>query len=204
MILEQRTRALLDLVAAHRAARCEELLSAAREEARSICNDAYREARARLHEALAQERSRAARAIALAQAQLSTRVRQHRQREASALLREGENRLPEALVRRWQDPRARARWAESLLAHAAALLAEGPWEVRHPPDWPGAERQRAAGSLAPGLRGAVRFTPDPSIRAGLRVHAGHNVVDGSAAGLLLADRGAIGARLLAHLEEPGA
>jgi hypothetical protein len=46
----------------------------------------------------------------------------------------------------------------------------------------------------------VRFTPDPAVRAGLRVHAGHNVVDGSAAGLLV-DRAAIEARLLARLEE---
>ena len=200
MNLEQSTRALLDLVEAHRAARCEELLSAARAEGRVIRNVAYQEARTRLREALAQERVRAAREIALAQAQFNTRVRQHRQREATVLLREGVNRLPVELARRWRDPLARARWAEAILVHAAALLAEGPWEVRHPPDWPVAERERAAQALAPSLRGAVRFTPDPAIRAGLRVHAGHNVVDGSAAGLLV-DRAAIEARLLVHLED---
>lgn len=200
MNLEQRTRALLDLVEAHRTARCEELRSAAREKARAIRNEAYREARARLHEALAQERERAVRAIALARAQRDTRVRQHRQRETGVLLRQGEDRLPDELARRWRDPAARARWAESVLVHAAALLAAGPWEVRHPPDWPAVEGERAARALAPELRGAIRFTPDPAIRGGLRVHAGHNVVDGSVAGLL-SERGAIAARLLVHLED---
>jgi len=200
MNLDERTRALLDLVEAHRAARREELLSAARAKAQVIRNEAYREARTRLHEALAQERKRAVREIALAQAQFNTRARQHRQREANVLLREGGNRLPDELARRWRDPPARARWAEAILVHAAALLTEGPWEVRHPPDWPVAERERAAQALAPSLRGAVRFTPDPAIHAGLRVHAGHNVVDGSDAGLLV-DRAAIEARLLVHLEE---
>lgn len=200
MTLEQRTRALLDLVETHRAARCEELLSAARAKAQVIRIEAYREARTRLREALAQERERAAREIALAQAQFNTRVRQYRQREANVLLREGENRLPDELARRWRDPPARARWAESILAHAAALLTQGQWEVRHPPDWLVAERERSAQALAPRLRGAVRFTPDPAIGAGLRVQAGHNVVDGSLAGLLV-DRAAIVARLLVHLEE---
>lgn len=200
MTLEQRTRALLDLVETHRAARCEELLSAARAKAQVIRNEAYREARTRLREALAQERERAAREIALAQAQFNTRVRQYRQREANVLLREGGNRLPDELARRWRDPPARARWAESILAHAAALLTQGQWEVRHPPDWLAAERERSAQALAPRLRGAVRFTPDPAIGAGLRVQAGHNVVDGSLAGLLV-DRAAIEARLLVHIEE---
>lgn len=201
MNLDERTRALLDLVGAHRAARCEELLSAARAKARVIRNEAYREARTRLREALARERERAAREIALTQAQFNTRARQHRQREANMLLRKGGNRLPDELARRWRDPPARARWAESILVHAAALLTEGgQWEVRHPPDWPVAERERAAQVLAPSLRGTVRFTPDPAIRAGLRVHAGHNVVDGSLAGLLV-DRTVIEARLLVHIEE---
>jgi hypothetical protein len=200
MKLEERTRLLLDLVEAHRAKRCEELLSAARARARAIRGEAWREARMRLHAALGQERERAAREIALAQAQFNTRLRQHRQREANELLREAARRLPDALARRWRDPPARAQWAEAILMHAAALLPDGEWEIRHPPDWPAAERERAVRALAHPPRGAVRFTPDPASRAGLRVHAGHNVVDGSAAGLLV-ERAAIEARLLARLEE---
>jgi len=200
MKLEERTRALLDLVEAHRAGRCKELLAAAEARASAIQKDAWREARARLHTALAQERERATREIALVQAQRNTRQRQHRQREANALLREAVTRLPDELARRWHDPQARARWTEAIIAHAAALLPDGEWEIRHPSDWPAAERERAARALASRTRGAVRFAPDPAVRAGLRIHAGHNVVDGSDAGLL-ADRAAIAARLLAHLEE---
>jgi hypothetical protein len=200
MTLEQRTRALLDLVEKHRAARCGELLTAAREKARALRSEAYRAARARLRESLAQERDRAARGIALAQAQLNTRLHRHRRRETGLLLQEAAARLPDGLARRWQDPPARARWAESILAHAGALLAGGPWEVSHAPGWPDAERERAMQALAPEIRGGIRFAADPAIRAGLRVRAGHNVVDGSAAGLL-ADRATIEARLLVHLEE---
>jgi hypothetical protein len=200
MKLDERTRALLDLVEAHRAERCKELLAGAEASARAIRKDAWREAKARLHAALTQERERATHEIALAQAQLHTRQRQHRQRAANALLREAANRLPDELARCWRDPRARARWAEAILAHAAALLPDGDWEIRHPSDWPAAERERAVSALARPPRGAVRFTPDPEIPSGLRIHAGHNVVDGSAAGLL-ADRAAIEARLLARLEE---
>ena len=200
MNLEERTRALLDFVEAHRAMRCKELLSAAEARAQAIRNEARREARMRLRAALAQERERAAREIALAQAQLNTRRRQHRQREANVLLREAANRLPDELARRWLDPQARARWAGAMLAHAAALLTDGGWEIRHPSDWPATEREGAARALASPPRGALRFTADPAIRAGLQIHAGHNVVDGSIAGLL-ADRAAIEARLLARLEE---
>jgi hypothetical protein len=116
------------------------------------------------------------------------------------LLREAAKRLPDELARRWRDPQARARWAGAMLAHAAALLTDGDWEIRHPSDWPAAEREVAARRLAPVSRLAVRFTADPEIRAGLQIHAGHNVVDGSVAGLL-ADRAAIEARLLSRLED---
>ncbi len=199
MSVASRTDELLALIAAHRDTGCETVLDQARQRAGAALSDAAAAARRRMREAFAQERRHAAERVGAAQARLDTRRRILDQHRAQALLAAAWQRLPAALQDRWQDPRLRAAWVTQATNSARGLLGTGAWRIAHPTDWPVAE-QRA---LEAGLRGqgiGVEFNPDVTISAGLRIHAGPNLIDGTSQGLL-ADRAEIGARVLYALEQ---
>lgn len=199
MNLEQRTRALLAVIEAFRSRRCAELLEPADAQAREILRTALSEARRRVHTAIEEERQRVASELGAADARLATERRLVAQRRAMRLLTQAQTRLRAALVARWRAPAARARWAETHLARAAQALPAGAWTIRHAPDWPAAERERALVQLAAHGVNEVRYAADPSIAAGFRVQAGHNVLDATLDGLL-ADRAALEGQLLELME----
>lgn len=196
---EARLKALLELVESYRATQCEKLLSAARAEARAMLRRAHREARERVRQALAAERSRANEKIALAQARLQTRRRLHEQRRLARLLKQGWTLLMEELARRWANPASRQIWVNALARRALEILPQDAWRIAHPPDWPSGEQER----LASRLKDHPQFHPDESIRAGLRISCGHNVIDGTLTGLT-SDHQAIESRLLQLLQEEAA
>jgi flagellar biosynthesis/type III secretory pathway protein FliH len=200
MNLEQRTQALLAVVEEFRRRRCAELLGPAEAQAREIVRGALAEARRRVHTAIAEERARIAAEVAAAQARLATERRLAAQRHATQLLAQAWDRLREALAARWRAPATRARWVEAHLARAMRALPAGAWTIRCAPDWPAAERDAALRWLADEGRRDVRIESDPTIAAGFRVHAGHNVLDATRDGLL-ADRAAIEGQLLELIEE---
>ena len=75
------------------------------------------------------------------------------------------------------------------------MLPAGEWEIEHAPDWPQPECEQAKAQLnAQGVL-LARCGPDPSIAGGLRIRAGHNVLDATVDGLL-EDRAALEGRLL--------
>jgi hypothetical protein len=199
MNTEERTRALLALVDEYRESKSREILGAARAEAQALVAQAFRLARARVHEAMVEERKRYDAAVAGAQARLHTRQRLAHQGREAAMLAEGWRRLPGALADRWRDPAARRRWAETHLGRALATLPRTKWEIAHAAGWPEDEREAAAGWLAAHGGPALAFAEDGSVSAGFRVRAGHNTLDATLEGLL-ADRKAIEGRLLHHLE----
>ena len=108
--------------------------------------------------------------------------------------------LPPALRRRvWRIvAAARRQWVDAAVAEAANVLAPGGWRIVHAPGWPADERDALAARLPCGHGSGVEFTEHAGLGAGLRIVAGRNVVDATLAGLL-ADREAIGARLLGDL-----
>lgn len=204
MNLEQRTAALLAVVAEYRAQRCNELLEPARAQARATVAAALREARRRVRTAIGEERKRAAAAIAAAEAQLATERRLVAQRRSAAQLTDGWSGLRTALQACWDDEAARAAWIDAQLARAHNVLqaeAGGAWLLNGPAPWSAAERERVAKALRERGAPAVRFEPDARISAGFRVQAGHNVLDATLDGLL-ADRAAVQGRLLQLIEEP--
>jgi len=198
MTLQQRTQALLDLVEADRRARCAELIAQAERQAAATLAQARAEARRRLREAFAEERARAAARVAAARAELQTRHRLHEQQQAAGWLAVGWQRLPAALRQRWADAGARRQWADAALQEAARVLAPGRWRIVHAPGWPAPEREALAARLQAAAGTAAAFTEDAALGAGLRVVADGNVVDATLGGLV-ADREAIGARLLGEL-----
>ncbi len=98
-------------------------------------------------------------------------------------------------------PAARGLPASS--SSARATLPTSAWRIAHAPDWPAPERDALGRELAATLGTSPVFVPDPRIRAGLKIAANGNIVDGTLEGLL-ADRAEIGASLLHLLEDAGA
>jgi hypothetical protein len=197
--LEQQTHALLDLVETDRARRCAQILGEANDRAAALLQQAHADARARMRQAFAEQRQHRHERIADAQARLATQRRLHEQQRNAALLRLAWQQLPTAMLAQWQQPAARAAWVAHVLASAQTRMPRCPWRVVHAPDWPLAEQQAHAPALTEASGAAPRFEADASIRAGLKVLANGNVIDGTQDGLL-ADRPAIEALLLRELE----
>lgn len=191
--VERPLQALLALLQNEQRARCEQIAAAAQAEADALRARSRAEALARVREAFAEQRQRRAERLAAAQARLATQRRLHAQRHTAALLARALQQLPRELCGLWADPAARRAWVVATLASARRQLPAGAWVLRHAP---GLGDEDRAALAAPGLR----FEEDPALRAGLRVQAGANVVDGSLVGLM-ADPADFEAQLLRSLED---
>jgi hypothetical protein len=200
MTLEARVQALLDLVAADRSRRCEAIAGEAQARASATLSAARTAALERMHAAFKEERERREARIAAAQARLQTHRRLHEQRRAGALLSAGWARLPDVLARRWLEAPSRRAWTARVVREAHSALASGRWRIEHAPFWPREERDALGAEVAQAVGTPPEFVENDAIRAGLRISAGGNVIDGTLAGLI-ADRADIGARLLRHMED---
>ena len=202
MTIDRQTQALLDLVEADRRQKCDAILAVAQDRGNAVLGQAHADARARMRKAFQEERVRRDARVDAARANLQTRRRLADQQRAAALLAAGWKRLPEELLRRWRTPELRRRWVAAVVAGARSALPGKAWRIVHAPDWPLAEREAIRGELAAAHGAECRFDEDARVRAGLRISANGNVVDGTLDGLL-ADRSDIGSQLL-HLLEAGA
>lgn len=200
MTLEGHVQALLDLVEADRTAKCEAIECDAAARAAAALAIARTDARTRMRSAFADERKRRDARVAGAQARLQTHRRLHDQRRAAALLLAGWQRLPELLAARWREPQSRRGWVERVVGEARAALPRAAWRIVYAPGWAEDERNALAAALARDLGASPQLVLDASARAGLKVIAEGNVMDGTLPGLL-ADRSEIGAKLLQRLEQ---
>jgi len=195
MTLQTRTRALVDLVEADRARRCRAILDEAHKRRDEMLAAAYAEARRSLRAAFEEERRRFAARTSAARARVQTHRRLREQRVAAELLKAGLGLLPRMLRERWQQEESRKAWVARATAAAERALPRGAWRIVHAPGLTEAEcRATMPAAVTPVL------VVDDTLRAGLRICAGGNVVDGTLAGLV-ADRAEIGAKLLSHLEQ---
>lgn len=191
--------ALIELIVAARNARSSELLDDAREQAQARVRNAFREARQRVSRAVDEERIRAHGLLALNEARLETHNRQRYQDAVQHMLARTRYRLDAALRARWQQPEHRGLWLADLFTQALQRLPAAPWSIEHPPGWdsveiaPWLDRIQARSGVAP------RLQSDERIQGGLRIKAAGAGLDGTIDGLL-ADEGAVQARLLAYLE----
>jgi hypothetical protein len=201
MTLESRTRGLLDVVETDRRRRCDAILGEARARAAAIVAAAHAETRVRMRDAFAEERRRLETRVVAARARLLTHQRAHERRRAGDLLAAGSQKLVAALCTRWRDSRRRNSWVATVIGEARKALPGGPWRIVHAPGWPDVERDALAAAVATASGAPPQFVVADSARAGLKVTAGGNVIDGTLDGLL-ADRVEIGARLLGALENP--
>lgn len=192
--------ALIALVESDRDAQCAAIAAEAAAAAAALVRNARRAARERSRAALADERRRRAQQLGAIAARLANAQRQHQQQAHAALLALAWQRLPELLARRWSAPDSRADWIAHVFAAARAALPAGEWTVVHGPQFDAADLS-LLNQLAAEAGVTITAQAVGSQRAGIKLRAGGNVVDGTASGLLT-DRAGIGARLLDHLEEP--
>jgi|APIni6443716594_1056825.scaffolds.fasta_scaffold494689_1 hypothetical protein len=203
MKLEAQAQALLDLVEADRARQVEAILGEAQRRAAALQAQTHAEARKRMREAFAEQRALHSDRIAAAMARLATQRRLHQQQRTAALLQRAWQRLPDELQQRWREPAARAAWVAAVVGAAKARMPRSPWRILHAPDWPVAEQHALRAGWPLGPDAAPAFEPDARIRAGLKVAAAGNLIDGTLDGLL-AERGDIESRLLRQLESASA
>ena len=196
---ERQMHALIELVETDRKAREAALRQAADQACAEILRTARAAARERSHAALAEERRRRSHALAATTARLANEERQFEQQTHAALLALAWQRLPHLLEARWADPEARRDWIAHVFAAARLALPAGAWTLVHGPGLSESDRDTLA-ELAAEAGVSLELVADPAIHGGLKLRAGGNVIDGTAAGLL-ADRAAIGARLLDLLQE---
>lgn len=196
---ERQMHALIELVEADRKTRESALRQAADQACAEILRAARAAARERSHAALAEERRRRSRALSATAARLANEERQSEQQVHAALLALAWQRLPRLLDARWAEPEARRDWIAHVFAAARLALPAGAWILVHGPGLSESDRETLA-ELAAEAGVSLELVADPAIHGGLKLRAGGNVIDGTAAGLL-ADRAAIGARLLDLLQE---
>ena len=200
--IDRQSLALLALVEADRKQKCDAILAAAQDRAAAVLRQAHADARGRMRKAFLEERLRRDARVGAARANLQTRRRLAEQHRAAALLAVGWTRIADALLHRWQAPDLRRPLVAAVVATARKSLPAAAWRIAHAPDWPLAERDALKAEFAAVPGPTCAFDADARIRAGLRICANWNVVDGTLDGLL-SDRAEIGSRLL-HLLETGA
>ncbi|MBI3045752.1 MAG: hypothetical protein HYY78_23330 [Betaproteobacteria bacterium] len=196
----QSATALLQLVADNLTTRREALRARAQGEARALLGQAHADARKRVRAALEEARKRGEERIARAKAQRKTRERLARQHRVKGLLEQGWARLNETLLQSWRDPSQRWQWVERSALRATSVVPGGSWMIAHPRDWPVQERERLRALLEAQGASLAGFAADDAVAAGVRMTSGYGVFDATLGGLL-ADRAAIEARLLFHLEK---
>lgn len=196
--VERQMQALLTLLEEDRRRQCDALIADAQARARSVVQEAHRDARARIRDAFAVERQRQDEQIKAAAASLQTEHRLSDQERLAELLRLAWQMLPESLLERWKDPGRRRKWVEQVIDMAHRLLPHEMWTLRVAPGWPAEERDEALQSVARRLGYTPGCSEDPDIQAGLLIIAAGNRLDATLGGLL-GDRASIESRLLDYL-----
>jgi hypothetical protein len=199
MKVQDQEKALMDLVEEYQETECRHTLEKATEEAARIVSRVYKENRQLLHERVVAERKRAEARIRMAQAELETTRRRHRQQSSLALLKKGWQQLKPRLELRWQDLALRKQWVDVVLRGALETLPRRNWIIRHPPGWDEQEQKAVVTELANQLETSPLFESEQRIHAGLIIESDGNRLDATPDGLLT-DRDALEARLLALLD----
>jgi hypothetical protein len=196
MSIDDTERALLAVIEAERTRRVDAILAEARSKVRAILKEAHDRARREVRDAILAARLRADERLITLQARLATARRLNEQRRAAGILATEWAALPDALRARWAHTETRRRWAQHAVRIALGRLPRDDWRIAHPVGWPDVERCEVESMLTGELAAPPRFESDAALAAGLRIHSGRNAVDVTLEGVL-ADREAIGARLLA-------
>jgi vacuolar-type H+-ATPase subunit E/Vma4 len=189
--------ALLQQVTEDRERRCAALRAAAESQAQQIVRTARAEARRSVHNSVIQERDRMEFGMRQATARADIEVRRQEQQTSRELLGQMWTAIGEVLAHRWRQPALRGAWIEAALRQAGTLLAGRAWLIVSGTDWTQQERAELLEQARGRGAGAVDFSLQVALPAGLRIHADRVCVDASVPGLL-GQRNAIEAAFLSE------
>lgn len=196
---DESLQTLLERVSEAREAECAEILAAARAEVAEIEAAAFRDARQRMHEAVAAERRYYDQQVRTAGAQARTRLRQVEQQAVRRLLDEAWEGVCAELERRWRDSRTRHDWVTAALRQGVRVLPGRHWRVEHPPDWDPDELHDHFHHIQEADEvDQIRFESNDGLRAGIRLSASGATLDATLHGLL-AEPQRVEAELLGHM-----
>ncbi len=194
-IVRTQADALKQLLEQSRNAQCRKIHDEAEAQAKDIRKRARRAARERVSKAAHEERARLERELRLVEAEIETEHRRRGRLRDSALIEAGRAALAEALAARWENPAARAEWAQAAVIEAGQVLLGRSWVLEHPASWADEEREQALAFARERLGVEIEAQAIASLEAGLRVRTDGASVDMSVAGLLANERSLEGALL---------
>jgi hypothetical protein len=197
-IVDAQVQRLLELVAEYKQQQCDSILDHAHQQSRKIIHDAYRSSRDRMHHDIQLTRQDMREKLSAARAKQHTVKMQQQHNADIAFLNQAWQRLTDKLKQRWQDPRLREQWIQTVLSSAAKALSDQHWQVDCPVEWPDAERDRLTELAKRRFGRTLGFNGAADIEAGIRIGAGGAWIDGTLQGLT-ADRMRIESEILAQL-----
>ncbi|MGD8568870.1 MAG: hypothetical protein PVJ39_12325 [Gammaproteobacteria bacterium] len=197
-IVDAQVQRLLELVAEYKQQQCDSILDHARRQSGKIIRDAYRSARDRIHNDIQLTRQDMREKLSAARAKQHTVKMQQQHNADMAFLNQAWQRLADKLKQRWQNPRQREQWIQTVLSSAAKVLPDQHWQVECPGDWPDVERDRLSELANRQFGRTISFYGAADIETGIRIGAGGAWIDGTLQGLT-ADRMRIESEMLAQL-----
>ncbi|MEI8299391.1 MAG: hypothetical protein WCH32_15390 [Pseudomonadota bacterium] len=198
-IATAQAQALIARVRDEAAAAIDELRAHAQAECHSLRQQARRDARQRLHAAVAEKRRRITERCRAADIQCEEQRRVDSFRLSRELAERALAQLPDMLATRWQAPDLRTDWCATALATAVRILRSREWTIEAANGMSDIERQ-AVETLAATHGATIRQWRESPATAGLRIGAGDTWIDATT-NRLLADRTALVSNFLAELQD---
>lgn len=187
-IVGTQVNALMELLKQSRKDHCREVLDEAREQTAEIRRRARRQARDRVSATVSEERARMDNALRMVAAEIETEQRRRERRRDQKLIDAANQKLSEALARRWDSDDGRRTWTEAALDEAATVLRSKEWTLEHPPGWADKERDETIKLAKARYDATLKARSTDELSAGLRIHAKGVSVDMSLDGLLANQR----------------
>lgn len=195
-ILTAQVQQLLELIERTKTDKITLVREQANKEAQSLLKQAFNSAKIKVRADIKASRQDMEKEIKIAHAHMETLAKQARYQAEEKVLDKAWDLLEKALLRRWMQETSRKAWIERVSSSALQYLLEATWNVTYAPGWSEAERMQWQQDLQTRNIRIAEFREQADLQAGLVVHAGLAVVDGSLQGLMY-DRTGLQARLIA-------
>ncbi|MGO9935434.1 MAG: hypothetical protein ACLPV8_26995 [Steroidobacteraceae bacterium] len=179
-VLDAQVDAMSQRVLQDRDRRCAQLRNDAIAQAQDILRAARREARANVSAAVLRERKQGEQALRQAQANARLEERQRDQQQARTLLKEMWTAIESTLEARWNDPLCRKTWVREAIRAGQMLLSDRAWQIEYGAGWPPDQLKELAQLAAH----EIQLVSDSGIRAGIRIKTAGACLDATEVGLL--------------------
>lgn len=196
-ILDTQMEHLLEVIRHYQDERCKKILAQTKADIKAIYQNAYCEARQRLHQNIVSSRTEMQAQIAAARARAVTELKMTHNRAVCDMLVKMRAELEQALERRWQSAESRQQWLSRIILQALEILPAGNWILKHPSDLNIKEKEFIQTQIKSQAGIKLKLEEVVNMTAGVSISSQGAVVDGTLQGLLT-DRTRIEAEFLAR------